>query len=206
MSITPQARARVFRECANILRPLACPHPELAMPIILPIPSMAGTTTARLIFRHPVLEDHTWWMEYMNNAEAIRFMPFTLGSMADCTGFIQRSLDRIARDGSCLNVISDRATNKPLGMVGLLTQEVDGIAELEIGYHLLPSAWGQGYATEAAKACLAFAREHQLAPSVISLIDHDNQKSQAVARRNGMAFEKNTVHRGIPAMVFRAWL
>jgi RimJ/RimL family protein N-acetyltransferase len=171
--------------------------------ISLPLPSLEGLTTDRLSFRHPVMEDHQWWMEYINNAEAIRFMPFTLGSEADAKGFIQRSLDRIARDGSCLNVVSGRTTNKPVGMVGLLVQEVDGIAELEVGYHLLPSAWGKSFATEAAIACKEFARRHALAPSVISLIDPDNFKSQAVAKRNGMSFEKNTVFRGTPAMVFR---
>jgi len=174
--------------------------------MLLPIPSLAGLTTERLIFRHPVLEDRSWWMEYMNDAEAIRFMPFTLGSEADCAAFIQRSLDRIARDGSCLNVVSESISKKPVGMIGLLTQDVDGIAELEIGYHLLPSAWGHGYATEAAMACKAFAKEHAVVESVISLIDHDNMKSQAVAKRNGMHFEKDTVHRGVPAMVFRAEL
>lgn len=173
---------------------------------ILPISSLEGLTTDRLVFRRPVMADHAWWMQYMNNAEAIRFMPFTLGSEADCRGFIQRSLDRIERDGSCLNVVSERATGKPVGMIGLLTQDVDGTPELEIGYHLLPSAWGKGYATEAAIACKEFARKHELAPSVISLIDHANHKSQAVAKRNGMAFEKDTVHRGTPAMVFRVML
>lgn len=172
--------------------------------MLLPIPSLSGLTTDRLTFRHPVMDDHTWWMEYMNNAEAIRFMPFTLGSETDSMGFIQRSLDRIAKDGSCLNVISDRTTGKPVGMVGLLTQEVDGIAELEIGYHLLPSAWGKGYATEAAMACKEFARKNKLASSVISLIDPGNTQSQAVAKRNGMHHEKDTVHRGTPALVFRA--
>ncbi len=174
------------------------------MPITLPIPSMEGVTTERLTFRHPVLEDRTWWMEYINHAEAIRFMPFTLGSVADCTAFIQRSLDRIARDGSCLNAITDHTTGKPIGMVGLLTQEVDGIAELEIGYHLLPTAWGHGYATEAAMACKAFAQQRALAPSLISLIDPQNFKSQAVARRNGMRHEKMGMYRGESVMVFRS--
>lgn len=173
---------------------------------ILPISSLEGLTTEHLRFRHPVIDDHRWWMEYINNAEAIRFMPFTLGSEADAKAFIQRSLDRMAADGSCLNVVSERATGKPVGMIGLLTQEVDGIRELEVGYHLLPSAWGNGYATEAARACKEFARQHELAPSVISLIDHANHKSQAVAKRNGMVFEKDTVHRGTPAMVFRVML
>ncbi|MBP8822348.1 MAG: GNAT family N-acetyltransferase [Flavobacteriales bacterium] len=173
------------------------------MPVNLPIPSMEGVTTERLAFRHPVMEDCSWWMEYLDNAEAIRFMPFTVGSKADCEFFIQRSLDRIARDGSCLNVITDHGTNKPVGMIGLLTQEVDGVAELEIGYHLLPSAWGHGYATEAAMACKAFVIRHALAPSVVSLIDPGNFASQAVARRNGMELERLGTHRGEPVMVFR---
>ncbi len=176
------------------------------MPVILPIPSMEGIRTERLTFRQPVLEDRIWWMEYIDNAEAIRFMPFTLGSETDCEGFIQRSLDRIARDGSCLNVITDRASGKNVGMIGLLTQEVDGTLELEIGYHLLPSAWGQGYTTEAAQACKEFARHHELASSAISLIDPRNFNSQAVAQRNGMKLDKSGVHRGERVLVFRVGL
>jgi hypothetical protein len=41
---------------------------------------------------------------------------------------------------------------------------------------------------------------------VISLIHPGNGKSQAVARRNGMVEEKRTNHRGVEAIVFRAWL
>lgn len=140
----------------------------------------------------------------MNDAEAIRFMPFRSGNVDDCTLFIQRSLDRGQHDGSGLHAVIERSTGRPLGMVGLLTQEVDDVHELEVGYHLLPTAWGHGYATEAAVACKAFAREHRLAPSVISLIDPDNHRSQRVAGRNGMTCEKRTVHRGTPALVFRA--
>lgn len=176
------------------------------MALLLPIPSMDGVVSERLCFRHPTMEDRSWWMGYMNSAEAIRFMPFTVGSEADCTAFIQRSLDRIARDGSCLNVVSHKVNAQPLGMVGLLTQEVDGTAELEIGYHLLPSSWGNGYAAEAAIASREFAQAKKLAPSVISLIDAENHRSQAVASRNGMVFEKRTVHRGVEAMVFRCIL
>lgn len=164
---------------------------------------MHGVTTQRLLFRRAVMDDQAWWLEYINSAEAIRFMPFTVGSDADCRAFIQRTLDRYAADGSGLNAIVERSRGKPVGMIGLLTQVVDGIEELEVGYHLLPSAWDKGYATEAAIACKEFARQHRCAPSVISLIDPANFASQAVARRNGMTHEKDTVHRGVPAMVWR---
>jgi len=170
------------------------------------IPSMHGVTTGRLLFRAISMDDRPWWMEYINSANTIRFMSLTVGSDDSCREFIQRALDRQRTDGSGLNAIIEQATGKPVGMIGLLTQVVDGVDELEVGYHLLPSAWGKGYATEAAIACKDFAREHQLVPSVISLIDHENFASQAVARRNGMAYERDTVHRGTPAMVWRVML
>lgn len=170
------------------------------------IPSLHGHQTERLLFRTPNLADTQWWMGYINDPGSIRFMPFNLGSEEDCRNFIQRSLDRLATDGSGLHVVNLRASDTPAGMIGLLTQVVDGIDELEIGYHLLPSAWGKGYATEAAIACREFARSHKLHHSVISLIDHENFASRAVAKRNGMVYEKDTVHRGTPAMVWRAQL
>ena len=164
---------------------------------------MHGVTTDRLQFRSVTMADSTWWMEYISSAQAIRFMSLTVGSADSCREFIQRAMDRKVSDGSGLNAIIERSSGKPVGMIGLLTQEVDELYELEVGYHLLPSAWGKGFATEAAIACKEFARQHQLAPSVISLIDPDNLPSQAVAKRNGMVFEKDTVHRGAPAMVWR---
>lgn len=145
-------------------------------------------------------------MEYINSAEAIRSMALTVGSEASCHEFIQRSIDRRAADGSGLDAIVERTTSGPVGMIGLLTQVVDGVDELEIGCHLLPSAWGKGFASEAAITCKEFAREGRCSSSVIPLIAHENYASQAVAKRNGMMNEKDTVHRGVPAMVWRVAL
>ncbi|MCC6936812.1 MAG: GNAT family N-acetyltransferase [Flavobacteriales bacterium] len=174
--------------------------------ITLPIPSLNGLLTERLRFRKLVAADVEWWIDYINDAEAIRFMPFTVGSRADCEEMIQRALDRYAEDGSGLNAVLLRDSGTPIGMCGLLTQTVDGAAELEIGYHFLPAHWGHGYAAEAAIACKRFAEERALVRSVISLIDEDNLRSQAVARRNGMLPVKRTIHRDVPAVVFRAML
>lgn len=172
----------------------------------LPIPSLHDHRTARLRFRRLVLNDEAWWMHYINDAEAIRFMPFTVGSRDDCRLMLQRSMDRYVADGSGLHALELLSTGEPVGQCGLLTQTVDGLPELEIGYHLLPAHWGQGYATEAARACMAIAERHRPCDSVISLIDEANTKSRAVAARNGMVYEKRTVHRGVPALVYRAEL
>lgn len=171
--------------------------------IKLPIPSLSGFETGRLRFRPLTLADTDWWMAYIRDPESIRFMAFELGNPADCERMIQRSLDRYERDGSGLHAIELLSTGEPVGQCGLLTQVVDDIDELEIGYHLLPSRWGHGYATEAAMACKTFAKSMGLAPSLISLIDPGNTRSQAVAARNGMSPGKRTVHRGVEAIVYR---
>lgn len=38
--------------------------------LTLPIPSLEGLTTERPIFRHPVLEDWSWWMEAWGHGHA----------------------------------------------------------------------------------------------------------------------------------------
>ncbi|MFZ1330612.1 MAG: GNAT family N-acetyltransferase [Flavobacteriales bacterium] len=171
--------------------------------IKLPVPSLNKLTTERLVFRTPTMEDRSWWMEFINSKKALQFLGLKVGDPASCTFFIQKSLDRIPRDGTCLNAVIEHATGKPIGMVGLLTQEVEGVLELEIGYHMLPSAWGMGYAKEAAVACKVFAAENKLASSVISLIDPTNFASQAVAKHNGMVFERKVIFRNEELFLFR---
>jgi RimJ/RimL family protein N-acetyltransferase len=56
----------------------------------------------------------------------------------------------------------------------------------DIGWRLVPSAWGHGYATEAAKAALrdVFGRIHL--KQVLAYTSADNVRSQAVIRRLNM--------------------
>jgi len=65
-------------------------------------------------------------------------------------------------------------------------------AEVEIGWHLHPDAWGHGYATEAANAVLDDAFRHGLR-RVIAVTAPDNIASQAVCRRLGMAYTGRTI-------------
>lgn len=60
--------------------------------------------------------------------------------------------------------------------------------DLEIGWHLHPDRWGNGYATEAAAVVLDHARRSGLR-RVLAVTHPDNVASQAVARRIGMRHE-----------------
>lgn len=64
----------------------------------------------------------------------------------------------------------------------------DGVPtdDIEIGWHLARSRWGQGYATEAGRALLAWGFEGLDLPVLHAVVEAPNQASCAVARRLGM--------------------
>ena len=81
-------------------------------------------------------------------------------------------------------------TNRFIGRCGLLPWTIDGQYEVEIAYTLAKEFWGQGLATEAARAIRDYAYEQLHLTRLICLIDHDNQASIRVAEKTGLRFEK----------------
>jgi RimJ/RimL family protein N-acetyltransferase len=105
-----------------------------------------------------------------------------------------------ARDGMGLWILEDRA-GEFVGDCGLTWQTVDGTEELEVGYHVLPQRQGEGLASEAAAACLAFARGLGKR-RVIAIIRPDNQPSRRVAEKIGLTLDRETVKDDLPVLVY----
>ncbi|MPQ99659.1 GNAT family N-acetyltransferase [Modestobacter sp. I12A-02628] len=78
----------------------------------------------------------------------------------------------------------ERADGVVAGTV-LLRPLPDGIGEVEVGWHLHPDSWGQGRATEAARAVVDRAFGLGL-PEVYAVVRPGNEASLAVCRRLGM--------------------
>jgi ribosomal-protein-alanine N-acetyltransferase len=62
-------------------------------------------------------------------------------------GWIERSLARYERDGFALSAIELRDDGTYVGDCGPSIQVVDGVDEVEIGWHIRRDLWGRGYAT-----------------------------------------------------------
>ncbi|CAN3979014.1 GNAT family N-acetyltransferase [Kitasatospora purpeofusca] len=80
-----------------------------------------------------------------------------------------------------------RETGEFIGFAGL--DEVDEevpFTGVEIGWRLARSAWGLGYATEAARAVLAFGFDTLEVPEILAVTTATNLRSQAVMTRLGM--------------------
>jgi RimJ/RimL family protein N-acetyltransferase len=71
-----------------------------------------------------------------------------------------------------------------IGRIGLWKPE--GWPGVEVGWKLARHAWGNGYATEGARASIEWGWEMLDVPTLISLIHPQNHASMRVAERLGM--------------------
>lgn len=76
--------------------------------------------------------------------------------------------------------------------------------EVEIGWMLTPSAWGQGYATEAGRAVRDEAFERLRLESIVAVYHPENTGSGRIMEKLGMSFERAVVARdGWPYRLYR---
>ncbi len=73
---------------------------------------------------------------------------------------------------------------------------------LEIGYHIRRDHWNRGYATEAARAAMAYAFEKFPVDHLISLIRPENLPSRRVAEKNSLRIDREIDWRGIRHFVY----
>lgn len=94
-------------------------------------------------------------------------------------------LAHIERSGAETVFVIDCAPDGPVGMIGF--SPVDGLGP-EVGYWLGRAYWGQGLATEAARAALAWARDSWRRRVVVSGHFADNPASGRVLVKAGFLY------------------
>ena len=83
-----------------------------------------------------------------------------------------------------------------VGDCGLTPQQVDGVTEIEVGYHVRAALQGRGLASEAASACRDHARDVLGIERLIAIIDPRNRPSQRVAKKLGLVVERESDNHG----------
>jgi RimJ/RimL family protein N-acetyltransferase len=101
-------------------------------------------------------------------------------------------VDRIrigwAANGFGLWAVERRADGRLLGFTGLAlhTFEAPFTPAVEVGWRFAPDGWGQGLATQAARAALAFGFETVRLDEILSWTTVANERSRRVMERLGM--------------------
>lgn len=102
-------------------------------------------------------------------------------------------------------VLIDRESGEFAGRGGLAWTSVDDTAQVELPWSIEPPLHGQGLATEAAIAATEWARELRI-EVVVALVLPTNVASQRVAQKAGFTESGETIHAGLPHLVFRSRL
>lgn len=102
-------------------------------------------------------------------------------SVEDAVAYLGR--DRSADEVDLLVFVRTPGTPRLIGGIGV----VDRDGESELGYWIVPSHWGRGYATEAGHAVVAAARDSLRIDRLVSGHFTDNPASGRVLRKLGFA-------------------
>ncbi len=145
--------------------------------------------TDRLRLRRITLDDASFMLELMNQPSYIR----NIGDrgVRDVPGaaryIAERVLGSYERHGFGMYAMEPKAGGEPIGICGLVKR--DSLPDVDIGYGILERHFGQGYASEAARAVLQHARELGL-KRLVAITAPDNEPSMALLRKLGLRFQE----------------
>jgi len=120
----------------------------------------------------------------------MEFFPRVL-TRGESDGLVGRIEAGFERDGFGLWAAEMRGTGEFVGFAGLnpVGFEAPFTPAVEVGWRLARVAWGNGYATEAGRAALAFGFERVGLAEIVSFTTVANHRSRAVMERLGMTHD-----------------
>lgn len=144
--------------------------------------------TTRLMLRLPMIEDAKQiFARYAHDCEVTKYLIWRPHkSIEETKVFVERCIRGWAEGNFFAWVVVRKDDNALIGMIEL--RIADG--EADFGYVLAREAWGQGYATEMAKAVVSWAMEQNEIQRVWATCDCDNKASARVLEKAGLKFEK----------------
>jgi len=138
-----------------------------------------------------------WWEDDLEafaainaDPEVMEHFPGTL-TRGESDGLVERIEGGFEANGFGLWALEVRGSGEFIGFTGLDVPEfeADFMPAVEVGWRLGHSAWGNGYATEAARAAVSFGFEEVGLAEIVSFTTVANRRSRAVMERLGMSHD-----------------
>ncbi len=151
---------------------------------------MHSLATKRLVLNPLEEKDWTFILSLFSLPIVHQFEQGELPSETKIREQFDRALAKsnlLPKDGGIWFIIQT-TDHQPIGQVKLTCNWTE-VQEWELGYALLPEHWGKGYACEAAEAVLNWAFSELKVHKVIAIINAENTRSVALARKIGMIEE-----------------
>jgi RimJ/RimL family protein N-acetyltransferase len=163
------------------------------------LPHPMALETERLRLRQWRDEDLAPFAALGADPEVMRHFPACL-SREESDAVVARARAGIDRRGWGFWAVERRADGAFLGMAGVtvVPENMPFYPVIEVGWRFARHAWGQGYATEAARAALRVAFDVLDFPQVVAFTAVANQRSAAVMQRLGMREDAPFDHPALP--------
>jgi RimJ/RimL family protein N-acetyltransferase len=143
-------------------------------------------STERLILRGWRESDLEPWAAMNADPEVRRYLGPLL-TFEQSSAWALNYQDNLERDGFGFWAVEARASGAFIGFTGLDTVDDElPFTGVELGWRLARSAWGHGYATEAAVAAQQYGFDVLGLPGLVAVTTKGNLRSRAVMRRLGM--------------------
>ncbi|MEV0291742.1 GNAT family N-acetyltransferase [Kribbella sp. NPDC050820] len=152
---------------------------------------MTELTTDRLLMRQWRESDREPFAALNADPAVMEHFP-SLQSREVSDALIDRNTTAIDERGWGLWAIEVRDTGRFIGFTGLSVPSFEAhfMPAVEIGWRLAKEAWGNGYATEAARAALAHGFGPAGLDAIVSFTATTNVPSQRVMQRIGMIHDE----------------
>lgn len=151
--------------------------------------------TERLILRTWCENDLEPMFRINQDPKVMEYFP-ALVNKEDTLSFIDRVFKHQDEHGYSLYAVELKSTHEMIGFIGLLHRireelDVPFNPSTEIGWRLASKYWGQGLATEGAKAVLDYAFGILDLPEIVSFTVVENKKSRRVMEKIGLTYNSN---------------
>lgn len=143
--------------------------------------------TERLRFRDWTREDLPPFRKMNKDPQVMRYFPSTLED-AETDAFFERIQKEFSSSGYGLYAVELKETGEFIGFIGFHEASFPAAFTpcIEIGWRLKASAFGKGYATEGARACIAYGFQELKFPEIYSFTAKINLPSERVMQKIGM--------------------
>jgi RimJ/RimL family protein N-acetyltransferase len=111
---------------------------------------------------------------------------------AQSDAIMDRISAHIAAHGFGLWGAETKADGRLVGLIGLNTVKAEDLPigpAIEMAWRLIPECWGQGLASEGARAALAWGFDHLDTAEIVAFTAQTNLASQGVMRKIGMVHD-----------------
>jgi len=146
--------------------------------------------TDRLHLRQLSLDDADFILQLLNEPSFIQNIGDRGVRTLDdaCSYILKGPVASYEKHGFGLWLVETKESGAPIGICGLIKRDV--LADVDVGYALLPQFWSQGYALESASAVLSYARERLGLKRVLAVVNADNHSSIRLLEKIGFQYEK----------------